>query len=103
MSEEEIHVGDIGTVFEFTVYDHGELLPGMKNATNMKITFTDPDEGKVSKTADFTTDGTDSKMQYVSIVDDLDMPGKWHIQASLTMPTGSWSSDISDFYVHPNL
>ncbi len=43
-------------------------------------------------------------MRYTTTnVDELDETGNWKIQGFVTMPSGSWSSDIDKFKVYENL
>lgn len=100
----EMHVGDIGTVIEVIVTDKtsGEIV-NIESATTMQIIFKKPDETTVTKTAAHSTDGTDGKMFYTTIADDVDQDGHWKYQGYVVMPGGSWKSDVLKFYVFPNL
>ena len=103
MAANEIHQYDIGTIFEITLMD-GTSIVDISGATTMEITFQKPDGiTNVIKTAVHTTDGTDGKLQYVTILDDLDIIGTWKKQAFVVLSTGEWSSDIDNFKVHKNL
>jgi len=100
----EIHVGDIGTVFEINLKDCEDIVD-ISTAITKEIVFKKPDVDKtvVIKDAVFKTDGTDGIIQYITILDDLDIKGTWYIQAIVQLPTGNWSSDISKFKVYSNL
>jgi len=98
----EIHLNDIGTVFRVTLYDCDNAVD-LSTASVKQFVFKKPDESVVTKDAVFLTDGTDGVVQYVTIASDLDLPGKWKIQARVTLPTGVWSSDIDTFKVYANL
>ncbi len=102
MAINEIHVGDIGTVFELTVMD-GAAVVNISTATTKQIILKKPDLTKSTKTATFTTDGSDGKMRYVIVADDLDQSGDWQAQGKIIMPSGTWYTDISEFTVHANL
>jgi len=102
MGMNEIHLGDIGTKFEITVMN-STVAVNIKTATTKSIIFQKPDESQIEKDAEFTTDGTNGKMKYLTIADDLDQVGMWKFQAHLVMPNGAWKSDISTFQVHANL
>jgi len=39
----------------------------------------------------------------LTTAENVDMTGKWKIQAKVTLPTGTWSSNIEAFKVYPNL
>lgn len=103
MAANEIHIGDIGTVFEVTLMDD-EVIEPINAATLMEIVFVKPDKTKVINTAVFSSDGTDGKMRYVIANDtELDQKGTWKIQGIVTFATGKWSSDIDSFKVYENL
>jgi len=100
---EEIHIGDVGTIFEVTLMD-GVAIVDIALASVMQIIFEKPDKTKVTNTAVLTGDGTDGKMQYVIAADtELDAKGSWKIQGKVTLPSGSWSTDIDKFKVFENL
>lgn len=98
----EIHVGDIGTAFEVTMKDCDDVVD-ISTASIKQLIFRKHDKTVVTKTAVFKTDGTDGIIQYITVLDDLDQKGTWYIQAKITMPTGTWSSDTSKFKVYANL
>ena len=103
MAANEIHIGDIGTVFEVTLMDDVTIVQ-IGDATSMEITFVKPDKTKVINVASLTSNGLDGKMQYKILLDsELDQKGTWKIQGNVTLPTGQWSTDIDKFKVHENL
>lgn len=100
----EIHLNDIGTIFEITLYDCDIILPDLSEATKMVIKFQKPDKRTtIDQIASFKSDGNDGIIQYITIDGDLDEIGNWKIQAYIETPSGSWSSDIAKFKVHSNL
>lgn len=104
MACNEIHVGDIGTVFQATIQDDcSGAIVDISGAIAMNLVFQKPDGTVVSQTAVHLTDGTDGIMQYVTVLDDLDQAGSWKIQGFVQLPTGSWSTDIHKFKVYSNL
>lgn len=98
----EIHVGDIGTAFKVTLKDC-DVIVDVSTASLKEIVFKKPDKTIVTKPAAFVTDGIDGEIQYITIDGDLDAKGTWYIQARVTLPTGTWSSDIDKFKVYDNL
>ena len=103
MSANEIHVGDIGTVFELTIMD-GPSVVDISLATLANcIILKAPDDGKLTKTGVFVTDGTDGKVKYTTVANDLDEAGSWSIQAKIVLGTLQWYSSIENFNVHSNL
>jgi len=102
MAAEEIHLDDIGTVFEVILMDDEDVVD-ISGATTKELIFRKPDGSKATQTADFVTDGTDGGMQYISVADDLDQTGAWNIQAYLVLPGWIGHSDVADFTIHKNL
>ena len=102
MSANEVHIGDIGTIFELTVMD-GASVVDVSTATTKEIVFRKPDGSTATKTAAFTTNGSDGKIRYTTVALDLSVAGDWAVQAHVVLPTGEWRSDLSTFRVYPNL
>lgn len=102
MAQDEIHKGDIGTILRRTLMD-GDVVVDISSATTKNILLHNPYGVLKTKAGVFTTDGTDGALQYTTIAADLDVVGRWRLQAYIVMPSGSWHSDISDFQVFDNL
>lgn len=103
MAANEIHLYDVGTVFEITMTDDDVVQP-IDGASALEIIFEKPDKTLVTNTAVLSGDGTDGKMRYVIVLPtELDQKGNWKIQGIVTFPTGKWSSDIDKFKVYENL
>lgn len=101
---DEIHLGDIGTHFEITLYEDCEtFLPGVENATVKKVIFKRDDGTAFIRDAVFLTDGTDSIILYETVDGDLDKTGNWEIQAYIETPLGRWYSSVDCFEVFENL
>ena len=103
MSHADIRIGDIGTVFRLTIVDDVEDVVNVSAATTKTIRFSKPDGVSIDKAASFFTDGTDGIIQYVTVQDDLDVEGKWRLQAHIVTPVGEWRSEIETFWVKANL
>ena len=114
MSEEtfdqEIHLDDVGTIFEVTIIDPITNRPlNISDATETLIYLLRPaidentPEERLDKTAVFTADGSDGRIQYASVAGDLTPAGRWKIQARVTTPNGVWHSQILKFKVEENL
>lgn len=95
--------GDVGTVFELTVTDCENVAVDISGAVSLAISLKSPAGVVTEKTPTLTTDGTDGKMQYVTVLDDIDEVGKWQIQGAVELSTGKWSTSIGQFYVDNNL
>ena len=102
MAVEEIHQYDIGTIFRMTVKS-GDDAVDISGATEKYILFKKPDATVVTQDAEFLTDGSDGIIQYTTVEDDLDLTGKWKIQARVILSSGTWSSDIGEFTVYKNV
>jgi len=99
---DEIHVGDVGTVFEVTVMD-GEKPLDISSSTERKIFLRRPVDTVVSRDAVFTNDGIDGKMEIASESGDIDIAGVWSIQAKIIIPEGTFYTDIDQFVVEASL
>lgn len=104
---EEAHVNDIGTIFRVTVYDTnesgGQDIADISDATSITFTFKNPNGATFTRSANFTTDGTDGKVQYVTVDGDLNIAGTWSIQAFVVTPEGSHNTNVGAFRVFENL
>lgn len=108
----EIHLNDIGTMFEVTMYDckydpdtktETKTILNLSTATLLEIIFKRPDGTALVVTAELLTDGTDGKMYYLTVDGDLNQLKNWSIQGRATYLTGKWHSTIATFVVLKNL
>ena len=104
---EELHVGDIGTIVRATVNDTDSAgaasVFNVSGALTKQLVFRKPDGIKLTKDAEFTTNGTDGKIQYTTLSGDLDTAGSWNLQAYIVTPSGTWYSSVGSFKVYENL
>lgn len=99
----DIHVNDIGTELVVVVKDEDEAVVDVSGATKT-IKLTKPDGVDVPKSAVNDTTGTDGKIRYNTIANDLDQPGLWQIQGFVEMASGQkWHTKVGSFRVKPNL
>ncbi len=101
MSAGEIHVGDIGTVFQVTVKD-GTTVVDVSSATTLQLIFTKP-SGSITVTASLVNTGTDGLIKYAFVSGDLNIAGRWRYQVRVVISSSEWKSDIGSFTVHKNL
>ena len=94
----DIFKDDIGTILELTILEDGAVLP-IDTATAKTFSIQKPSGAVLTKTAVFSSDGTDGKLKYSTVSGDLDEVGTYTIQANLVMPTGTWSSETGKFVV----
>jgi len=102
MAVNEVHLSDIGTVFEITFKD-GTSAIDISAASTKQILFKKPDATTLTKSGTFTSDGTDGKLKWVTISGDLDTTGKWEIQGYVVLAGGEWHTDVGEFTVYANI
>tara|TARA_Y100000310_G_scaffold318630_1_gene372953 strand:- start:433 stop:741 length:309 start_codon:yes stop_codon:yes gene_type:complete len=102
MAANEIHINDVGTKFLVTVTD-GTSAVNISSASTKQLIFKKPSGTKLTKTAVFNTDGTDGKMYYNAIADDLDETGSYKLQGKVIISDGTFYTDITTFKVYRNL
>jgi len=95
---DDIHVNDVGTVFEVTLKDCAALVD-LSTTSVRQIKFKKPDGTYLTVSANFKTDGSDGIIQYTSQVGDMDQVGNWEIRAIITNPLGTWTSGKDKFKV----
>ena len=101
-NSQEIHINDIGTVFEITLEDCDGVVD-LTGVSTITFRLTDPANVRTDKTGALLTDGTDGKVIYTTVDGDLHTAGTWKLQVYVALPTGQWNSNIQKFKVHPNL
>ena len=102
MAANEIHKGDIGTQFTVTVQD-GTTVVDISTASTKQLIFKKPGGTILTKSTSFVTEGTDGKMQYVSVDGDLSDDGVWKMQGKVIIGGNTFSTDITSFKVYRNL
>lgn len=99
----DIHVGDVGTLFRVTLTQDDGSIFDVSSATVKTLIFARPDGSTMDKLAVFITNGSDGKIGYITIANDLNVAGSWKLQAYVELPTGKWHSAIAKFKVKVNL
>ena len=104
MAADEIHVGDVGTVFKVTVKDGSTIIP-VNNALIKEIIFKKPGGLKVVQVASFFTDGLDGILTWTVISStELDIDGLWCLQAHVQLDDDNdYSTDVTPFRIYPNI
>jgi len=95
-----LQAGAIGAVLEVTVVDEHRAPIPISTATVKRILITKPNNTVLTKTASFLTDGTDGKLTWTTIADDL-VGGTNKIRAYLEMPDYTGNTAIERFEVDP--
>ena len=99
----EVHVADVGTVFEATITDQDAAVVDISAASTKESKFRKPTGAVLTKTATLVNTGTDGKMKYTSLAGDLDVAGVWQVQGHVVIGGGNWHTDLYRFTVHPTL
>ena len=102
MPANEIHQNDIGTKFVVTVKD-GSSVVNISSASTKQIIIKKPGGATLTKSAVFSTDGTDGIIYYSAVSGDLDETGTYKIQGKVIITDGTFYTDIQSFKVHRNL
>lgn len=109
MVKGEVHLGDIGTKFVFTVKDEqasGQVVVPIGATDTHEVTFARPDGTTFDKVTVREGDGTAGQVSYTT--EDaaiLDQAGLWRAQVELTVvsPAQVHKTSIVPFVVHRNL
>ena len=101
MSAQNVHNGDVGTIFRLTVLEDGVVVD-ISSQTSLTI-FLGAPSGTKTKVATLTTDGTDGKLQYTSIAGDIDEAGRWSYQGKIVIASGTFYTVAVEFIVEPVL
>lgn len=99
----EIHVGDIGTLFISTIYNQNSEIVNLASATTITFRFISPNRTVLNKTGVLYTDGTDGKAYYTLADGDMNLSGVWKYQVVIAFVAGTWTTNIVDFIVYPNI
>ena len=103
MASGEVHNGDIGTVFEFTITDQDGVVVDISSATTKQIFIKSPYGRTQTKTASFTNSGSDGKIKYTTVSGDINAIGDWILQAYVVTSAGSWKTDWTTVTVYANI
>ena len=100
----EIHQDDIGTRFLVTVQDDSVAVD-LTAATLKQLNFRKPDDTVLNRTASGLGGGSESSgiMYYDTVAGDLDAVGVYKMQGKVSIPSGTFYTDVYTFKVHSNL
>ena len=100
----EIHIDDIGTRFLMTVKDDGATVD-ISAATIKQVNFRKPSDTIINRTGSTLGDGSASSgvMYYDTVAGDLDAVGVYKMQGKVSIPSGTFYTDVYTFKVHSNL
>jgi hypothetical protein len=98
--------GDIGTIIRVQVGTrvNGVFIPkDISTASVKKLVFHKPGSGSFTKTAEFTTDGTDGNIEWATVTGDLTPWGTYQVQPDLVIPGFTGRGKRATFEVLKNL
>lgn len=98
----EVQLNNIGTIFKVKIKDQDGEVVDVSTATTKQIIFRKPGGDPLTKTASFTTDGTDGYIQYTSEADDLNELGIWELQTYVVVSPSEWYGLVLKFRVLRN-
>lgn len=98
----EIHVGDVGTVFEYLILDENSRVTNLTGGV-LSLVFSKPDRSTKVVTPTMPNGGVDGLVSYTTVNGDLDQAGDWRAQVYVTLGSDNWHTDIGVFRVHANL
>lgn len=84
MAQAQFYVGDFGLTIRLTAVDAAKSPENISAATQVQFEFVKPSQAVVTKTAAFTTDGSDGKAEYTIESGLLDEAGKWSVRMLIT-------------------
>ena len=92
----EIHQDDVGTRFLMTVKDGSDLV-NISGATSLRVDIRKPSDTLINRLASRFDDGSSISgvMYYDTVVGDID--------EVVTLPSGTYHTDIQTFKAHCNL
>lgn len=99
----EIHMNDFGTSFQVTFLDQNSNIIDISSSVARQIMFERPDGTTFTQGMGFLNSGSDGVATYTIQSGDLNLPGIWRFQGYVSMPSGTWYSDITNFQVFENI
>lgn len=98
-----VQLGDVGVDIIVQFLDSDCDPKDISSFTTLSICFEKTDGTTVSKTATFTTDGTDGKIQYLTETGVIDQTGTWRLQGVISKVGAEWRTPIDNLTVGPAL
>jgi hypothetical protein len=84
-----VHTNEEGIIFHLIVTDEDGVDLDVSAVDSKLIHFVKPDGTTLSKTAAYTSDGTDGEIQYTSVAADIDQVGRWSYQGYVEITDGA--------------
>jgi hypothetical protein len=94
----EFRLGDVGSVLQTTVTEDNVAVD-LSSATSLVYDIVKPSGRRLTRNGTLIGDGTTGQLRYVFVAGELDESGRWTYQLSITMPTGRWTTSVTEFSV----
>ena len=102
LSANEIHKGDVGTVFTFTIKD-SDTSVDISNATTLQFLLKGPGGTTTTISANMVGTGSTGSINFTSTAAHFDTSGTYKLQGVVADTSGSWHTDVYEFFVWPNI
>jgi hypothetical protein len=95
-----VHTNEEGVIFHLTIQDEDGVDLDVSAVDVKTIHFTKPDGTTLSKTAAYTSDGTDGEIQYTSAAGEIDQVGQWSYAGYVEITDGAhYHTEVATFDV----
>lgn len=98
MAVDNIHVDDFGWLLKLRIVQDGSAVD-ISSYTTRSFILRDPTGTTATKTATFTTDGSDGWLQYTTQDGDVDRVGMWSVAARISKTGTELTSEAISFPV----
>lgn len=83
-----------------TMKDSEDAAIDISSASTISFYFVKPDTSVITRTGTLYTDGTDGKVQYITVSGDLDQVGLWSVYVYIAVGSQELNSDETGFFVY---
>lgn len=98
----EFGLNDVGSILRLTVQENDEPKD-ISSATAINFLFKKPDETVTEKVGAFDTNGSNGKVTYTIVANDLDQVGLYEVQVKITTTGWTGISSSYTFFVRQTL
>ncbi len=97
MAIDSIHVGDVGTELLISLTENG-VAKDISDMTTREFFLKPPENGTLKTvTASFKTDGTNGQLTYNLVSGNIDVAGRWEVEAHIAKTGADYASEIGFF------
>lgn len=99
----EVQLDSVNLAIIISVIDQDGNIVDVSSASTKNILIKKPDRTVLTKTGVFVTDGTDGKIQHLTIAGDLDQLGIYEAQGDIVVGSTDIPTVVSKFKVVRNI